>query len=66
MLDHGETTIEEQNMSGDNHNHNSPVGGIIAEPVEVDDSDIGAGAELGVWVTALLCVVLVLLAIFAL
>jgi carbon monoxide dehydrogenase subunit G len=66
VLDHGETTIEEQDMTGENQKHSSPAGGIIAEPVEVDDSDIGAGTELGVWVTALLCIVLVLLAIFAL
>ena len=50
----------------DDHAHESPAGGIIAEPVEVDDSDIGAGTDLGIWVTALLCIVLVLLAIFAL
>jgi hypothetical protein len=39
---------------------------VIPQPVEIDDSDVGAGAELGVWVTALICVVLILLAIFAL
>ena len=39
---------------------------IVPQPVEVDDSDIGAGASTGVWVTGLLCVVLVLLAIFGL
>ena len=40
--------------------------GVTPTPVEVNDSDIGAGADTGVWVTALLCVVLILLAIFAL
>lgn len=39
---------------------------IVPQPVEVDDSDIGAGAATGVWVTGLLCVVLLLLAIFGL
>ena len=39
---------------------------VAASPVEVDDSDVGAGAATGVWVTGLLSVVLVLVAIFAL
>ena len=39
---------------------------IAPQPVEVDDSDIGAGAAIGVWVTGLLCCVLLLLAIFGL
>ena len=41
-------------------------GDVTPTPVEVDDSDIGAGVDTGVWVTALICVVLILLAIFAL
>ena len=53
-------------MADNEHKHAEPAGGIITEPAEIDDSDIGAGAELGVWVTALLCVVLILLAIFGL
>ncbi len=39
---------------------------IVPQPVEVDDSDVGAGAATGVWVTGLLCCVLLLLAIFGL
>jgi len=36
------------------------------QPIELDDSDIGAGAPTGVWVTGLLMAVLILLAFFAL
>ncbi len=36
-----------------------------SHPVEVDNSDVGAGAATGIWVTGLLCVVLLLLAFFA-
>lgn len=39
---------------------------ITSEPVEIDDSAVGAGAGLGVWVTGLIVVVLILLAIFGL
>ena len=38
----------------------------VSEPVEVSDADVGAGARTGVWVTGLLVVVLILLAIFGL
>ncbi|MDX1400776.1 MAG: carbon monoxide dehydrogenase subunit G [Kiloniellales bacterium] len=62
----GTASGKENRMTGNDQGHGKPAGGITTEPVEVDDSDIGAGAELGVWVTALLCVVLLLLAIFAL
>ena len=46
----------------------SPAKGddIVPQPVEVDDSDIGAGASTGVWVTGLLSVVFLLLLIFGL
>jgi hypothetical protein len=44
----------------------SEAAAVTPQPVEIDDSDVGAGAELGVWVTALICAVLILLAIFAL
>ena len=36
------------------------------QPLELDDSDVGAGVSTGVWVTGLLVVVLLLLAFFAL
>ena len=39
---------------------------IVSEPVEVSDADVGAGASTGVWVTALIVAVLILLAIFGL
>jgi len=51
-------------MAGDKEQGKAAA--VIPQPVEIDDSDVGAGAELGVWVTALICVVLILLAIFAL
>ncbi len=38
----------------------------VSTPVEVDDSDIGAGAEYGTLVTACICVLLIILGIFAL
>ena len=41
-------------------------GEVATAPVGVDDSDVGAGAATGVWVTGLLSVVLVLVAIFGL
>ena len=47
---------------GSHHGH----GDVAPSPVEVDDSDVGAGAAPGVWVTGVLSVVLVLVAIFAL
>ena len=40
--------------------------GVVPEPVEVSDADVGAGARLGVWVAGTILVVLVLLAIFGL
>ncbi len=39
---------------------------IVSEPIEVSNADVGAGARTGVWVTGLLVVVLILLAIFEL
>ena len=57
---------KELKMADKEHKDTEPAGGIVTEPAQIDDSDIGAGAELGVWVTALLCVVLILLAIFGL
>ncbi len=43
------------------------VGGPAAAPAAApDDSDVGAGAPLGVWVTGLLVAALILLAVFAL
>ena len=38
-----------------------PVG-----PVEIDDSDVGAGATVGTWVAGAISVVLLLLAIYGL
>jgi carbon monoxide dehydrogenase subunit G len=39
---------------------------LADQPAELDDSDVGAGASTGIWVTGLLIVVLLLLAFFAL
>ena len=39
---------------------------ITTEPMEVDNSDVGAGASVGVWVTGVIVAVLILLAIFGL
>jgi hypothetical protein len=36
------------------------------QPIDLDDSDVGAGASTGVWVVGLLMVVLIMLAFFAL
>jgi len=45
----------------------APAPAASAPPAEADqDADVGAGASLGVWVTGLLVVVLILLAVFAL
>ncbi len=38
-----------------------PVG-----PVEVDDSDVGAGAGVGTWVAGIFSLVLILLAVYGL
>jgi carbon monoxide dehydrogenase subunit G len=60
----GATPMEEEAMADDKDEGKAAA--ITPQPVEIDDSDVGAGAELGVWVTALICAVLILLAIFAL
>ncbi len=45
----------------------APAGaGVVPEPVEVSDADVGAGARLGVWVAGTILVALLLLAIFGL
>ncbi len=50
----------------DNHDGGHGADHGISIPVEVDDSDIGVGVEYGALVTAGICVLLIILGIFAL
>lgn len=54
----------DDNNGGHSGGHGADHG--ISTPVEVDNSDVGAGVEYGALVTAGICVLLIILGIFAL
>jgi len=58
-------TTSAQHNEHEEHDHDAPSY-LPDQPIELDDSNIDAGAPTGVWVTGLLMLVLIMLAFFAL
>ena len=65
-------TAQDTGHGHDDHGHGSHGHGADApaflpdQPIDLDDSDVGAGARTGVWVTGLVVAIMLLLAFFAL